>query len=131
LSQAQDDNGLASTVRWFYSACEDRMVVDLEGSMQAGYDLYYQAFDRFGGLGDPLTELTRVAVDGERRSARADGGSAPACTAATRECIEVGVGGLDGLGVEHARRGLRRIGGKQRERAGKLGARGSSRIHRH
>lgn len=64
-SQAQDDGGYASTVRWYYSACEDRMVVDLQGKMQAGYDLYYQAFDRFGGLGDPLTELTRVDVDGD------------------------------------------------------------------
>ena len=65
LSQAQEDSGFTSTVKWFYSACEDRMVVDLEGRMQAGYDLYYQAFDRFGGLGDPLTDLTRVDVDGD------------------------------------------------------------------
>ena len=64
-SQAQEDGGTASTINWFYSACEDRMVVDLHGRMQAGYDLYYQAFDRYGGLGDPLTELTRVDVDGD------------------------------------------------------------------
>ena len=64
-SQAQDDGGGPSTVNWFYSACEDRMVVDLQGTMQAGYDLYYQAFDRFGGLGNPLTTLTRVDVDGD------------------------------------------------------------------
>ena len=42
-SQAQDDNNYSSTIDWFYSACEDRMVVDLHGTIQAGYDIYYQA----------------------------------------------------------------------------------------
>lgn len=64
-SQAQDDSGFASTVNWYYSACEDRMVIDLQGRMQTGYDLYYQAFDAFGGLGVPITGLRRVSVDGD------------------------------------------------------------------
>ena len=62
---AQDDSSYTSTINWYYSACEDRMVVNLQGKMQAGYDLYYQAFDRFGGLGDAITPLTRVSVHGE------------------------------------------------------------------
>ena len=64
-ARAQDDPGYTSTVNWFYSACEDRMVMDFNGIMQAGYDLYYQAFDLFGGLGEAITELRHVNVDGE------------------------------------------------------------------
>ena len=64
-SQAQDDSGYTSTVNWFYSACEDRMVIDLQGRMQLGYDLYFQAFDRFGGLGEPITALRRISVNGD------------------------------------------------------------------
>lgn len=63
--QAQDDSGYTSTVNWYYSACEDRMVIDLQGKMQLGYDLYFQAFDQFGGLGQPITALRRVSVNGE------------------------------------------------------------------
>ena len=64
-SQAQDDSGYTSTVNWFYSACEDRMVIDLSGRMQLGYDLYFQAFDQFGGLGNPITALRRISVNGD------------------------------------------------------------------
>ena len=49
----------------FYSACEDRMVIDLSGRMQLGYDLYFQAFDQFGGLGNPITALRRISVNGD------------------------------------------------------------------
>ena len=64
-ARAQDDNNFSSTINWFYSACEDRMVVDLQGSIQAGYDIYYQAFDLFGGLGQPITALRRVSANGD------------------------------------------------------------------
>lgn len=64
-SQAQDDSGYTSTVNWFYSACEDRMVIDLRGRMQLGYDLYFQAFDQLGGEGNAITALRRVSVNGE------------------------------------------------------------------
>ena len=64
-SQAQDDSGYTSTVNWYYSACEDRMVIDLQGIMQLGYDLYFQAFDQFGGLGQAMTALQRVSVHGD------------------------------------------------------------------
>lgn len=63
--QAQDETEYTSTVNWFYSACEDRMVIDLSGTMESGYDLYFQAFDTYGGLGEALTGLRRVSVDGD------------------------------------------------------------------
>ena len=62
--RAQDESNFSSTINWFYSACEDRMVVDLHGTIQAGYDVYYQAFDLFGGLGTPITALRRVSING-------------------------------------------------------------------
>ena len=64
-SQGQDETGFTSTVNWFYSACEDRMVIDLSGTMEVGYDLYFQAFDNIGGLGEAITGLRRIAVDGD------------------------------------------------------------------
>lgn len=62
---AQEETEFASTINWFYTACEDRMVLDLNGTMQSGYDIYFQAFDGFGGTGNALTGLRRVAVDGD------------------------------------------------------------------
>jgi hypothetical protein len=62
---AQDDSGYTSTVNWFYSACEDRMVIDFNGRMQLGYDLYFQAFDRYGGWGEAITGLRRISVNGD------------------------------------------------------------------
>ena len=64
-ASAQDDTGYTSTVNWFYSACEDRMVIDLSGTLESGYDLYFQAFDAYGGLGNPLTGLRQVEVHGD------------------------------------------------------------------
>ncbi len=64
-AQAQDETEFTSTVTWFYSACEDRMVIDLSGTMESGYDLYFQAFDAYGGLGEAITGLRRVIVDGD------------------------------------------------------------------
>ena len=63
--RAQDDTNYSSTVNWFYSACGDRMVVDLQGTIEAGYDVYYQAFDLFGGRGNPISALRRVSVNGD------------------------------------------------------------------
>jgi len=54
-----------STVNWLYTACEDRMVIDLSGTVEPGYDLYFQAFNAYGGLGRALTGLRRVEVDGD------------------------------------------------------------------
>lgn len=63
IAQADDDSGMSSTINWYYSACEDRMVVDLHGNMQAGYDIFFQGFDTHGGAGEPITALRRVAVN--------------------------------------------------------------------
>ena len=63
--QAQEETEYTSTVNWFYSACEDRMVIDLSGIMESGYDVYYQAFDAYGGLGQAITGLRQVSVDGD------------------------------------------------------------------
>lgn len=63
---AQDDSSeFTSTINWFYTACEDRMVIDFNGTMQSGYDVYFQAFDGFGGTGNAITGLRRVPVDGD------------------------------------------------------------------
>ncbi len=64
-AQAQEETEYTSTVNWFYSACEDRMVIDLSGTMESGYDLYFQAFNAYGGLGQAITGLRRVNVDGD------------------------------------------------------------------
>ena len=64
-AHAQEEESYTSTVTWFYSACEDRMVIDLSGTMESGYDLYYQAFDAHGGSGKAITGLRRVDVDGD------------------------------------------------------------------
>lgn len=63
--QAQENSEFSSTVEWFYSACADRMVIDFAGTMQADYDIYFQAFDLFGGAGEPITGLRRVSVNGD------------------------------------------------------------------
>ncbi len=62
---AQDSNEPTSTINWFYTACEDRMVVDFNGTIQSGYDIYFQAFDGFGGTGNAITGLRRIPVDGD------------------------------------------------------------------
>lgn len=64
-ARAQDDSTYTSTVNWFYSACEDRMVIDLYGTIESGYDIYFQAFDAYGGLGSAITGLRQVNVDGD------------------------------------------------------------------
>ncbi len=64
-SLAQEEMNYTSTVNWFYSACEDRMVINFDGIMEAGYDLYFQAFEEYGGLGRAITSLRRIAVDGD------------------------------------------------------------------
>ena len=53
-----------STVDFFAVLCEDRVVVDFSGTMQSGYDIYYQVFPNAGGGGTALTDLRRVQVSG-------------------------------------------------------------------
>ncbi len=61
---AQDDEP-SSSVFFFFAACETQGVIDFNGTMEAGYDIYVQLFDQVGGGGSPLTALTRVSVSGD------------------------------------------------------------------
>jgi hypothetical protein len=66
---AQDDQPPAtspgSTVTIFVVICEDQAVVNFSGTMQPGFDLYYQIFSGSQGSGTALTSLRRVQVSGE------------------------------------------------------------------
>jgi hypothetical protein len=53
-----------SSVNYFFTACETNAIVELDGTMGAGYDLYVQFFAGAGGTGDELTGLTRISVNG-------------------------------------------------------------------
>ncbi|MEO1290202.1 MAG: hypothetical protein AAFV93_20825, partial [Chloroflexota bacterium] len=68
-SLAQDDTTTSddggSTVFFFFGICDTQAVVDLNGFMESGFDVYVQVFDSVGGAGSPLTPLTRVSVDGD------------------------------------------------------------------
>jgi len=64
-AQDTDTGEFSSTINWFYTACEDRMVIDFNGTIESGYDVYFQAFDGFGGTGNALTGLRRIEVDGD------------------------------------------------------------------
>lgn len=58
------DTGPTSTIDYFAVLCEDRAVIEFSGTMQAGFDIYYQIFAGSGGTGEQLTSLRRVAVSG-------------------------------------------------------------------
>lgn len=65
---AQDDTATeepTSTVSYFFIACDNQAVLDLEGIADVGDDLYVQVFEGLGATGNPLTPLVRVPVDGE------------------------------------------------------------------
>jgi hypothetical protein len=62
LLAAQD--GSTSTVNIFYVTCENQGVINFDGTMDPGFDIYYQLFSAAGGGGQALTSLRRVQVDG-------------------------------------------------------------------
>lgn len=68
---AQDDTdddtttGPQSTVSIFFVTCETQAVMNLAGTMQEGFDVYFQIFPLAGGLGDPVTLLRRINAEGE------------------------------------------------------------------
>lgn len=66
IAAAQDDGttGPTSNVTIFVVICDTRAVMNLTGTMQAGYDLYYQIYNSPGGAGTALTTLRQVSVDG-------------------------------------------------------------------
>jgi hypothetical protein len=56
-----------SSVFYFFAACENQAVIDLNGTMEAGWDVYVQVFDQLGGQGQALSGLIRVSVSGDYR----------------------------------------------------------------
>lgn len=71
--QAQDDTTTdtttssepTSTINWFVTVCEERAVVDLNGTMDAGYDIYAQVFEGLTGTGAALSAQRRIPVNGD------------------------------------------------------------------
>lgn len=65
---AQDDGTTTTTttsnVAIFVVICENQAVVNLSGTMQSGYDLYFQVFAGAGTTGAALSNLRQVAADG-------------------------------------------------------------------
>jgi hypothetical protein len=64
VAYAQTDAGSSSTVTIFFVACDNQAVVNLNGTMEAGLDLYYQVFSSAQGTGTALTNIRQVQVDG-------------------------------------------------------------------
>lgn len=63
-------SGPSSSVNWFWAICDTKAVVDLDGSMEAGDDVYVQFFRETGGTGAPLSNLIRVAANGAFRTSQ-------------------------------------------------------------
>ena len=57
-------NQFNSSVTIFGVICENQAVVNLNGTMEPAYDVYYQVFSGAQGGGTALTNLRRVQVDG-------------------------------------------------------------------
>lgn len=53
-----------SNINWLFAACDNRAVVDFNGTMQRGYDIYIQLYRETGARGSALSDLIRVPVDG-------------------------------------------------------------------
>jgi hypothetical protein len=64
FAQQSTPSAPTSTVNWLFAICSDRAVVNLNGTMQSGYDLYVQFFREAGATGAQLSNLIRVPVDG-------------------------------------------------------------------
>lgn len=74
LSQAQQAtpaataSGPTSTINWFWAICDTKAVVDLDGTMESGDDVYVQFFREAGATGAPLSNLIRVNANGAFRT---------------------------------------------------------------
>lgn len=53
-----------SNVQIFFVACADQAVVNLSGTVDPGFDVYYQVFAGASGTGTPITALRRAQLDG-------------------------------------------------------------------
>ncbi|MBZ0302315.1 MAG: hypothetical protein K8J31_21385 [Anaerolineae bacterium] len=54
-----------SNVNILYIACETQGVLNFSGTMEAGYDIYYQLFSAANGGGQALSALRQVSVSGD------------------------------------------------------------------
>ncbi|MCU0498048.1 MAG: hypothetical protein MUF87_11920 [Anaerolineae bacterium] len=54
-----------SNVTIFLVICDNRAVINLSGTMQAGYDVYFQIFNAPAGTGTAITGLRQAAVNGD------------------------------------------------------------------
>jgi hypothetical protein len=61
---AAQDTQVTSSVNIFYVACENQGVINFDGTMLAGYDIYYQLFSGPNATGTALTSLRQVPVSG-------------------------------------------------------------------
>jgi len=70
VASAQDDTTTApaadtgSNYTGFVVICEDQAVVNLDGTMLAGFDLYFQIYAGTQGTDGAISSLRRVAADG-------------------------------------------------------------------
>jgi hypothetical protein len=53
-----------SNVTIFFVACQDAVVMNVTGTMETGYDVFYQVFPSAGATGTAITNLRQVSVDG-------------------------------------------------------------------
>jgi hypothetical protein len=53
-----------NTVQINYVACGDAGVINVSGTLVAGWDIYYQLFDSANGAGNALSSLRQLSVDG-------------------------------------------------------------------
>ncbi|MGB1288604.1 MAG: hypothetical protein ACPG7F_18870, partial [Aggregatilineales bacterium] len=53
-----------STINYLFVACEDRFVVDFDGTMQTGYDIYFTIFRGLQASGETLVSRRQLSVDG-------------------------------------------------------------------
>lgn len=59
-----------SSINWFWSICDTKAVVDLDGVMESGDDVYVQFFRETGGSGAQLSNLIRVGANGAFRTSQ-------------------------------------------------------------
>jgi hypothetical protein len=62
---AQDTTVADSTISYFFVACENQAVIDFEGAIGPGYDIYVQLFRETGASGTQLTNIIRVSVNNQ------------------------------------------------------------------
>jgi hypothetical protein len=59
-----------SSINWFWAICDTKAVVDLDGNMVAGDDVYLQFFRENDARGAALSDLIRVSANGAFRTSQ-------------------------------------------------------------